>query len=357
MHRRRRTGDGAPCDPMPSPVLASNAGRSRRTCPSPSSSSTGTAGRTRSRACPRSKPKPSPTIECTFSRTARRTARPTTFPATWNFSTLATGGGSTSRGGKPPPRTRLAGPSSSRAKTMASQAAATSASTSLWPRVRTGSFSSTTTRIWRRAPSTTCLRPPGVRAPPSLAHGSRTKPGGTPCSTAAGGRACCSAGHASIHRSPKGITGTPATWKGAHCCSAQEPHVRGSLNAASLSNPTLFLYCEDAELSRWVHSRGLGCVMSREARVRHGHSRSSGGAGSPIPYYYLTRNRIRLARGWLDAPQRLLFHAYYLPTRLLLLLGHALRRDWRVFGAVLQGLRDGYRGRGGVWSRHGGHRG
>jgi hypothetical protein len=68
--------------------------------------------------------------------------------------------------------------------------------------------------------------------------------------------------------------------------------------------------------------------------------------------YYMTRNRIHLARRWLSAGWKFLFHLYYAPSRLLLLL---LRpRNWTSGrgSAVLWGVMDGYRGVVGRWRHH-----
>jgi len=114
-------------------------------------------------------------------------------------------------------------------------------------------------------------------------------------------------------------------------------------------DPKFFMYCEDTDLCLYGRSRGFRCVVSHAALVRHGLAKSSGGSANPRSFYYLTRNRVSLANRWLSLPVRILFHCYYLPSRLLLLL----MRPRSTRSAILQGLRDGYRGVTGIWSRHG----
>ena len=87
----------------------------------------------------------------------------------------------------------------------------------------------------------------------------------------------------------------------------------------------LFMYGEDVDICLWGRSRGFRCVVARDAIVTHAESQSSGGRGSARAYYYITRNRIRLANTWLSWRGRLAFHLYYLPSRLGL-------AAWRIIG-------------------------
>jgi GT2 family glycosyltransferase len=118
-------------------------------------------------------------------------------------------------------------------------------------------------------------------------------------------------------------------------------------------DPGFFMYREDTDLCRYADARGYRCVLARDAVVYHGFASSSGGVGHPRVWYYMTRNRVRLAHRWLGWPLRLCFHLYYAPSRLLL---QFLRpRNWRSgrSRAVIAGLIDGYRGVKGKWVRHG----
>jgi GT2 family glycosyltransferase len=123
-------------------------------------------------------------------------------------------------------------------------------------------------------------------------------------------------------------------------------------------DPALFMYCEDLDLCLYGMRSGHRTVISRDAVVRHDLASSSGGPENPRSLYYLTRNRILLANRWLTMPWKVLFHVYYVPSRIGILL-FRLRR-WRSGAnrAAIAGLLDGYRGRAGKWAQHdspGGH--
>jgi GT2 family glycosyltransferase len=106
------------------------------------------------------------------------------------------------------------------------------------------------------------------------------------------------------------------------------------------------------DLCRYAVTRDLGCVVAHDAVVYHAVARSSGGTLNPRSYYYQTRNRIYLANRWLPWPWKLLFHAYYLPSRLLLQAIGKGRWRWRTLRAISRGLVDGYRGVTGKWKNH-----
>jgi GT2 family glycosyltransferase len=117
-------------------------------------------------------------------------------------------------------------------------------------------------------------------------------------------------------------------------------------------DPSLFMYCEEVDLCLFGRARGYGCIIVRDAVIYHTQAKSSGGFLNPRSYYYITRNRIRLANRWLGGVWWALFHTYYVPSRLLLQsLGRANWRP-RVFESVVQGLVDGYLGVSGKWKFH-----
>lgn len=111
-----------------------------------------------------------------------------------------------------------------------------------------------------------------------------------------------------------------------------------------------FMYCEETDFCLYGIRNGYHCVVSYNAIAYHGLAKSSGGGANPRTYYYLTRNRIYLANRWLSLPWKIIFHLYYLPSRLLL----QFRRSRAARAAVWRGLKDGYRGVKGIWERHGG---
>ena len=84
-------------------------------------------------------------------------------------------------------------------------------------------------------------------------------------------------------------------------------------------------------------------------------AKSSGGHGSRLSYYYITRNRIFLANRWLSLPWKILFHLYYIPSRLLIQSPGFLNGKKEIVSAVFRGLSDGYSGINWKWRRHAGH--
>jgi len=115
-------------------------------------------------------------------------------------------------------------------------------------------------------------------------------------------------------------------------------------------DPEFFMYCEETDFCRYGIAKGYHCIVCHDAIAYHGLAKISGGAGNPRSFYYLTRNRIYLAKRWLSLPWKVIFHLYYLPSRLLL----QFRRTRAARSAVWQGLRDGYLGVKGIWKRHDG---
>jgi GT2 family glycosyltransferase len=117
-------------------------------------------------------------------------------------------------------------------------------------------------------------------------------------------------------------------------------------------DPALFIYWEDTDFATYARSRGHRCVVARDATVHHGVAQSAGGAGNSRGFYYLTRNRIRLANRWLNPPMKFVFHAYFVPSRVALQILRVRHFRLRVARAVFEGLVDGYGGVWGKWRRH-----
>jgi GT2 family glycosyltransferase len=117
-------------------------------------------------------------------------------------------------------------------------------------------------------------------------------------------------------------------------------------------DPAFFMYAEETDLCLYAAMRGFRCVVARDAVVYHGLAQSSGGKGGPLPFYYITRNRIFLARRWLNIVWLVLFHLYYVPSRIVL---QVLRRNTNkeTRQAIVSGLKDGYAGVAGKWRKHG----
>jgi GT2 family glycosyltransferase len=111
---------------------------------------------------------------------------------------------------------------------------------------------------------------------------------------------------------------------------------------------SLFLYCEEIELGVWCRQKGKKCVVARDAVVYHKVSASSGGKGKPLPFYYLTRNRLLLARRYLKGPIRIIFEVFYPIWRIIRAGMYFCQRQPEIATAILQGLIDGYKGKRGA---------
>jgi len=108
---------------------------------------------------------------------------------------------------------------------------------------------------------------------------------------------------------------------------------------------SLFLYCEEIELGIWCRRVGRKSVVARDAVVYHKVGASSGGKKQPLQFYYLTRNRILIARRYLKKFSFALFaisYSLWRCVRIGMYLGQGQRE---IASAIFQGLLDGFKGR------------
>lgn len=117
-------------------------------------------------------------------------------------------------------------------------------------------------------------------------------------------------------------------------------------------DPSLFMYCEDLELCHWAGTRGFRVVVAGETAVHHAVGGSSGGRENPLMYYYVTRNKVLVARRALPPLLRLLFHLWFPLSRLVRALQRRLQGRAETARAIVSGLWDGYRGVTGKWRLH-----
>jgi GT2 family glycosyltransferase len=110
---------------------------------------------------------------------------------------------------------------------------------------------------------------------------------------------------------------------------------------------SLFLYCEEIELAMWCRAAGKMSIIAGNAIVYHKVSKSFGGKGKPLQFYYLTRNRILIARRYLGPSSTLLFSIIYIPFRVIRAGMYLMNRRPSITKAILQGLLDGYEGKSG----------
>jgi GT2 family glycosyltransferase len=123
---------------------------------------------------------------------------------------------------------------------------------------------------------------------------------------------------------------------------------RDALEKAGLFDERLFLYLEDEDLCRRARRAGFRVRYEPRAVAVHLVHGATGGGPSvegPATVYYLTRNRVLLARARKGGLGFAAWTAWFLATRALkaaraLLSGDARRARW-----ILRAARDGLRGR------------
>jgi GT2 family glycosyltransferase len=111
---------------------------------------------------------------------------------------------------------------------------------------------------------------------------------------------------------------------------------------------SLFLYCEELELAMYCRHFKKKSVVAGEAVVYHKVGASSGGKGKPSQFYYLTRNRLLLARRYLRGPIRIIFEVFYPIWKIIRAGMYFCQGHPEIAEAILQGLMDGYRGKTGA---------
>lgn len=114
-------------------------------------------------------------------------------------------------------------------------------------------------------------------------------------------------------------------------------------------DPDLFMYGEEIEFSWWARSHGYRLLMAGEAVVNH---RAGGSGGLPLSLYYITRNRILLARRFLPWGLQVAFHCWYPLSRLFRTLQSCLEGRLPIAKVIFFGLLDGYRSVVGKWKLH-----
>jgi GT2 family glycosyltransferase len=117
-------------------------------------------------------------------------------------------------------------------------------------------------------------------------------------------------------------------------------------------DPALFIYGDEAEFCRAARAEGFKIVVARNAVAYHKGGSSGGGRLNPLAYYYFYRNRIFLARRFVPAYWKPLFHFGNSLFCLLRVCEKLSRKRFRHARAILCGLYDGYQGNMGKWRYH-----
>lgn len=105
---------------------------------------------------------------------------------------------------------------------------------------------------------------------------------------------------------------------------------------------SLFLYCEEVELALWCRQNGKKSVVAGNAIVYHKVGTSLGEKAQPLRFYYLTRNRVIIARRYLSWPLRIVFSILFPSWRFIRSMLYFGKLQPRVGSAILKGLWDGY---------------
>ena len=97
-----------------------------------------------------------------------------------------------------------------------------------------------------------------------------------------------------------------------------------------------FMYCEDAELSLRLQRLGYRMYYQPAARLLH-HGPPAGSPPRPVATRYRDRNRRRLVRAHYNPLQRLVFAAWFYPTRVIRLAQYVLGGDFERARAIVAG--------------------
>jgi GT2 family glycosyltransferase len=117
-------------------------------------------------------------------------------------------------------------------------------------------------------------------------------------------------------------------------------------------DPRLFMYCDEIELCWWARKHNYRILMAGKAFAYHESAGRAGGKRYELSVYYMTRNRLILARRLLPLGLRLAFHCWYLPSRIALVVWMLIQKKASVARAILLGVFDGYRNVTGKWKEH-----
>jgi hypothetical protein len=113
----------------------------------------------------------------------------------------------------------------------------------------------------------------------------------------------------------------------------------------------LFMYWDELSFAHAARQAGYKTVVARRAVARH-KSRYGPGGKSTSSLYYITRNKVHVAREVLPTRWKLVFYLLDVPLTLAQSARNLLRRRPDFARAILCGLFDGYRGVYGKWKFH-----
>lgn len=98
-----------------------------------------------------------------------------------------------------------------------------------------------------------------------------------------------------------------------------------------------FMYCEDVELSLRARRAGYRLYYQPAARVLH-REPARRELSAPNASFHRDRNRRRLVRAYYTPLQRLVFAAWFYPTRIIRVAQYLARGDWDGARAIVAGV-------------------
>ena len=108
-------------------------------------------------------------------------------------------------------------------------------------------------------------------------------------------------------------------------------------------NSNFFYSCEEADICFRARKAGYKIVIARDARAHHYYGKSMQEANSAVRYY-ITRNKILLAKTALPWYIKPPFHLWYILNRVLFAVKNIVSGNTKASSAVFRGLFDGYAG-------------
>jgi hypothetical protein len=106
-------------------------------------------------------------------------------------------------------------------------------------------------------------------------------------------------------------------------------------------HPHFFLYCEEIEIGFWCKKNGFKSIISKNSEVVHAVGGSSTIEYKPFVFYYLTRNRIIIAREYLSGIYLYSFYLCFLFLKIIRIFYYYVTGKKQISHAIKAALVDG----------------
>ena len=117
-------------------------------------------------------------------------------------------------------------------------------------------------------------------------------------------------------------------------------------------NPDLFMYWDEMDFCVRAKKLGYKILMSGNAIIFHGMKSQLHGIERIPPYYYIARNGFLLGKELLSFYIKIIFYLYYPNYCLIRIIKKLIQSEKCAAFAILEGLKDGFRGIKGKWKYH-----